>query len=141
MKRGLPVKYYERFRTNVGIAGIAASPVEVARQFKVTTDFVRYHSAKVLDPDLHRGSWGGARHRLFPDDNDEQMAQIALWCELRDNPLRVRHQLKTAVVDNWNIPITDGWIRRVLREWRYTHKKASYRVIEKYSIENISYYW
>lgn len=130
--KGLPTRYYEQLRSLVGILGQVTPIAELANRFYVTEGFARYHTNKVAMPGWHGGTWGGSRHRLFNDD-DEQVAQLVLWVELKVNPLRSMKQLMIAVNDDWHVPITITWVRRVLKKWRWTNKKAAYRVIQKYS--------
>jgi hypothetical protein len=63
---------------------------KVARRFKKTRKFVRYHTAKFIDPLLHSGTIGGVRHVNFTDWEQLVLEVRALVLEFHLTAVRRR---------------------------------------------------
>lgn len=134
-------KHYIQLRSFVGEAGTKTTKATaLGRGVGKSRAFVRYHATKYMYRHTHDQQWGGRRWGLFTAVG-EQYAQLALWCEIRENAQQTQQQLVDAVRTKYNTPITLNWLRRVFKEWRMSCKAVTYRVIRKYSRENILYYW
>jgi len=68
-------KYFLSLKVAVGRAAQTQGIAAVARRFDVPVDFVRYHEQKYSDPSFHSGTWGGARHVVF-SDLDQQYVEV-----------------------------------------------------------------
>lgn len=143
-KRRIQDIYYVQLRATVGELGQLVKPHLLRKHYKVKRGFVRYYTKKYALPDYHTKPWGAPygndNGRALLSHSDEQLAQLALWTEVKVNPQRTMKQFMQAVNDEWMIPITIKWIRRVFGLWRFTCKQAAYRATLKYTAANNIYY-
>src|SRR4051794_1200161 len=59
--------YYGHSKASAAVSAYRASVAASAARFEQTRAFVDYHYRKLMDPSLHRDSWGGARNNKFSD--------------------------------------------------------------------------
>jgi hypothetical protein len=87
MARSVPQNWYENLKASVCLSRLEGKSVaEVARNHGVTRDFVRYHERKLVDPDFHPGTQGGARHVSFASATQLQL-ECLLWNLVKADPL------------------------------------------------------
>jgi len=84
------------------------------------------------------GSWGGRRWAKFSDDEDA-LAEFLLWVLIKSNPMRCRPELVNLLAAE-GVIVSESWITRKLQKWKWSFKVASYRQIQKFTMENITYY-
>lgn len=131
--------HYMIYRTAVGEAGQHERECDVIRRFGCTREFARYWRQRYADPTLHSGTWGGARHMTF-NDNEQRIAETLLWGELQFNPQRKVEEFPAALMELYGLHVSKSWVQRCLARWRWTAKKPSLFAINKYTQSNMIYY-
>jgi hypothetical protein len=63
----------------VAVAAYNTSVSASAARFDKSRSFVKYHYKKLIDPSLHRDSWGGARNNKL-SDVDQFTFEVSCWC-------------------------------------------------------------
>jgi hypothetical protein len=79
-------QHYKDTCADVAVASLTAPEREVAQRFRKTRAFVRYHKRKLLDPLLHAGTIGGARHIQFTEAQQLMIEVCALILLLLNSP-------------------------------------------------------
>lgn len=130
---------YRQRRASIGAAILHGDSVaHVMRRFDCTRGEARYWGKRAEEPGNHEGDLGGPRHKAFQPEA-EAIVQTLLWAEVQANPVRSVLQFARVLQRNgWNV--TDQWVRRTFRAWRFTAKKPNFRSVNKYSAANIQYY-
>jgi hypothetical protein len=68
-----------------GVFGVLDGDAKTCRELKSGPGLVKYYKAKLLDPDKHANSWGGARNVKFDLATQEKVERY-LYKKLRRNP-------------------------------------------------------
>jgi hypothetical protein len=97
-------KHYQRAVEHVALQSqFGVSEAKIAQDMGQTRSFVRYWSAKAADPTVHTDTVGGARHCLFPAE-EQLLIEVMLWAEVARNPLQTRREF-AAILTARGFPI------------------------------------
>lgn len=100
-------------------------PTYAARQNDISVSGAAWNRDKLLSPEHHPGTLGGARHTIF-DEAQQSVAEYALWGELQVNPLRTGPQLASALHRLGFVDIDKNWVYRLLKKWRWSGHDVKY---------------
>jgi len=105
----------------------------------VTEGFARYWTTKLLNPNFHPGSHGGARDsRSRFDANELLFVEWLLLAAIRFNPLQTIGQLRS-VLQSFGVDIAENWIKRTFHRWGWSCKHPRYKQINKFTMDNMLY--
>lgn len=130
---------YQELKRNVALAALSESPTAVARRFCVGVGFVRYNLQKLIDPMFHNAGLGGARNTLF-DQDEALVVDIVLFQEVLRNPVQSTPEYAATLRTRWGIDVDPRWIARRFDDWGYSFKKVRWKLVLKYSADNILRY-
>lgn len=130
---------YAARRLKIAEDGIAYGPTRSAEINKCPIGMARYNQAKLLDPESHPDTVGGARHVTY-NTAEQAAAEWSLWLEVQIDPARNYTQLaKDMRAVGWT-RVTRKWVSNVLRAWRWSVRDIKWRSPLKYTPENIEHY-
>ena len=99
-----------------------------------------YWKKKVLDPDFHVGSWGGAKSFKFCEEERDEI-RTALRHVINQNNQLTLDEMTSNVIEITNLDINRNMIHRILKdEWNFTPKNPIPVQRAKFTIENILFY-
>jgi transposase len=137
----IPKQRYTELRCAVGEAAQEGSDREIEERFGVTRGFVRYWRERFADPSLHAGGHGGYRAASCRFTDEGQLAaESLLWTIIKANPMQTKQQMELAMMEHFQLDVSQSWICRVLSSWRWSSKGPEQKAIMKYTAENIAYY-
>jgi hypothetical protein len=68
-----------------GVFGVLDGDAKTCRELKSGPGLVKYYKAKLLDPNKHANTWGGARNVKFDQETQEKVERY-LYKKLCRNP-------------------------------------------------------
>jgi len=132
-----PLKHYKRsIEQVVALSGILPQTT-IATLLGETRAFVRYWAKKAADSTFHNALVGGARHVLFPDD-EQLLVEEMLFCEVKRNP-SLPSRAYASILTGRGFGVDARWVSRTLNRMGFTSKRVKYRNIAKFSLANAIY--
>lgn len=145
--------YPKRENYLLGRIAVVAGSGFARRHFGASKGRVQYHKKKLLDGwknlilinflDFHSLPHGGNLYSAsrFSDPQTKLRLSAFLWWQCQRKPTTKLKEYCRKVQQFLNLKVSVTTIRRIFRSWRWTFKKPDYKQIQKYSNENISYYF
>jgi len=131
---------YEDRRRDIAQATLVHGPAHVSRTFvRVSQGKAKYNRDKLLHPEAHPGTVGGARNTNY-DDAQTAVAEWCLWVEIVINCERNWVQLARDLRKLGFTKIDRKWVSRVLQAWRFSVRNIKWRSPRKYTAYNITRY-
>lgn len=130
---------YAARRLKIAEDAIAYGPTRAAELNKCGIGMAKYNKMKLLDPESHPETVGGARNVSY-SGNQQALAEYSLWLEVQINAARNYTQLaKDMRAVGWT-RVSRKWVSKVLRGWRWSARNIKWRSPLKYTPENIVHY-
>jgi len=100
-----------------------------------------YHMKKVLSASFHSKPHGGKQYSRKKISDVYQLLCAFLWWRCQYNPTTRLPEYRKEVWEKLRIDVSVPTLSRIFLSWRWSWKRPDYRQLNKYTTENISYYF